>query len=70
MRSLTGAQDSGVFLLTSNFWEFLVQQPEVVVEGILSVILGNLVRLAQEEVLPIPLELLRGVVIHSSENCV
>ena len=56
-------------LLTSKLWELFVQQPEVLVEGIFSVVLGNLKRLAQEEVLPIPFELLKSVVIHGTDNC-
>ena len=57
VRGLAGAQYGGTLRLTSNLWELLVQQPEVLSEGILSIVLGNLVRLAQEEVLPIPFEL-------------
>ena len=57
VRGLTRAQECRALRLTSNLWKLLVQQPEVFGEGILSVILGNLIRLAQEKVLPIPFEL-------------
>ena len=64
-----GREEWNSFLLTSNLWELLVQQPEVLIEGILSIILRNLIRLTQEEVLPIPFELLKSVVIYGPDNC-
>ena len=60
VRGLVGAGENGALRLTSDLWELLVQQPEVLGEGILSIVLGNLIRLTQEEVLPIPFELFRG----------
>ena len=68
VRELTRIRKSGIFPLTSDLWEFLVQEPEALVEGILSIILGNLVRLTEEEVLPVPFELLKCDVIHGSGN--
>jgi len=60
VRGSVGARKNGALRLTSNLRELLIQQPEVLGEGILSIILGNLIGLAQEEVLPTPFELFEG----------
>jgi len=60
VRGLVGVRENGALRPTSNLRELLVQQPEVLGEGMLSIILGNLIRLTQEEVLPIPFELFGG----------
>ena len=70
MRFNEGREEWSSFLLTSDLWELLVQQPEVLMEGILSIILGNLIRLAQEEVLPIPFGLVGNVVIHGPDDLI
>ena len=57
VRGLVMDQENGASRLTGDLWEPLVQQPEVLGEGIFSIIFGNLIRLTQEEVLPVPFEL-------------